>query len=168
MKMITRRQTVYLLIAGLVALSAGFSVGIDRAISASIERFREIQLQSRCRSELSATLERVSSLKAQLETTRDQLDQVVARRRPFLEELRATARKHYLRINAVKRQTDDRFSDSPTARYNIRLLGSAVGIVKFMRDLETTYVVDLQQAVLESASESGDTASVFMSLRLEE
>jgi len=166
--MTTKNQTIHFLIVVLAILSAGFVVGIDRAVTAGIENIREIQLQNRCATELSTTLERVSTLRAQLAATQDQLDDVVARRRPLLEELRETARRHHLQIHAVKRQSDDRSTDSPTARYNIRLIGSAIGIVRFMRDLETKYVVDLQQAVLESASESGDTASVFMSLKLEE
>lgn len=155
--------TVIYLLTGVALLT-----GIDYLVGSSIENVRTVRLKKYSEAGMDAVVREVGLLELEVDRINERVSQSLARTYPSLADIKEMSQSFGLRFERMERVSQPSVSASGLRRYNTTIHGDARKLVRFLRRLETTYVISCEQLLMYPADESGGVVGLSMAILIDE
>jgi hypothetical protein len=150
-----------------LAASLGLVLLLDKAVYRLLENVRTVQLSQEAEHGQATIDAEIAALGANLSRYRQQITGLVSRTLPTVDDVRALQSRYGLRLASMDRLVAAAPASGPTD-YRLLLTGSSCNLVKFLRDMETTYVARTATLAMQPVNEDGSIVAMEITLQLME
>jgi len=166
--MLTRNYRALLLTGIYLLIGVVLLTGVDYLAGRSIENVRAMRLKRYSEAGMDAVVREVALLEAEVDRIDERVSQSLARTYPRLADIKEMSQSFGLRFERMERVSQPPASPSGPRRYTTTIHGDARKLVRFLRRLETTYVISCEQAIMYPVDEGGSLVGLSMSILIDE
>lgn len=166
--MFTRDFRIYIVLGIYILAAAIFLTGIDYLAGRSIENARIVRLKGYSEAGMESVIREVALLRTDVDLISARVARSAARTYPHLTDIKQLSQTFGLRFERMERISQPSSSPSGPRRYNASVQGDIRKLVRFLRELETAYVVSCEQVILYPVDESGSLVGLSMSILIDE
>ncbi len=168
MNSLKSRHLVFLLVGVYLLIAAGCLILSDRMVVMLMESARTIGLSGEVEKGLPAVESEIKALEREVA----QLDSTVAisanRLLPTLQDLKELQGRHRLSLLQMERVSKPADKSSGGLEYNTVLTGSVGGLIRFLQELESAYIVKSEQVIFRPANEEGSIVAIGLTVTVRE
>ena len=152
----------------LVALvvAAGMLWAVDRAIMSILADVREVRLSGQAEVELNTIDDEIAALIADVNEWADRVNGLKQRQLPTLHDLKSLQRGHKLRLTQMERAESLESASTQETRYTAVLTGTLGSTVRFVQEMETTYILKSTRITVAPATDDGSRVALTLDLAL--
>jgi hypothetical protein len=159
---------VYLIIVINLLIATGCLVLSDRMIVTLMENVRIIGLSGEVEKGRPAVESEIKTLEREVA----RLDSTVAitanRQLPTLQDLKELQSRHHLSLVQMERISKAVDKSPGVLEYNTVFTGTVGGLIRFLQELESVYIVKSEQVMFRPANEDGSIVALGLSLTVRE
>jgi len=150
-----------------LAASLGLVLLLDKAVYRLLENVRTVQLSQEAEHGQATIDVEIAALQANVSRYRQQIAGVASRTLPTVDDMRVLQSRHGLRLAGMDRLVAAAPASGPMD-YRLLLTGSAGSLVRFLRDMETTYIARTATLAMQPTNEDGSIVAMEITLQLME
>ena len=134
----------------------------DWGVSTAISKTRVVKLKNQAEADISNQQRHYQELKVQVNELSQKIANLQQLKYPTLLDLKKSANSYQLELYNIEKGNQKTDKHSESISYTTTYLGKATSLVKFLRKLETDFLLNIDQLTLRPTDETGEQVALTM------
>lgn len=134
----------------------------DWGVSTTISKTRVVKLKNQAEADIFSQQTRYQELKIQVNELSQKIANLQQLKYPTLIDLKKSANSYQLELYNIEKGNQKSDKHSESISYTTTYLGKATSIVKFLRKLETDFLLNIDRLTLRPTDETGEQVALTM------
>ncbi len=134
----------------------------DWGVSTAISKTRVVKLKNQAEADFSSQQTDYQELKVRVNELSQKIANLQQLKYPTLLDLKKSANSYQLKLYNIEKGNQKSDKHSESISYTTTYLGKATSLVKFIRKLETDFLLNIDQLTLRPTDETGEQVALTM------